>query len=647
MIYNNIVKSKQVCLGDTVIVDVVNRMMGESTSIHWHGMHQRDSPYMDGVPFITQCPIPPHTTFRYTFTADHEGTHWWHSHIGMQRTDGAFGALIVRKPMKNIQYSNLYDYDLPEHIIVIQDWDIRTGTSSFNSFHHSIGNNKPKNILINGRGKYYDSKVEVSEDVLYNQGAKSSTNPTTTVSKDHDDVAHIEFELPETAAELNPSYIPTIPRIVETASNTLSDRKRQIRSTQDPILVPLEVFEVNQGQNYRFRTINAGFLNCPVEISVDNHNLTVIASDGWYFEPVVVSTLVTYAGERFDFVLNADQPIGNYWMRVRGLMDCDERFEKAHQVAVLRYRRAPNEHPAGIPSYNYQRDGLQLNALNKGTGHVESVSVAELTGLDDVHPKLLQTNADFQFYVYYDFYDRSNPHFNDPNLYANDAVTMVENQFIGPQLNRIAMKMPTTPLLVAKDSLDESGFCNETSLINKNIDCIEEFCECTHVLQVPLNASVELILVDEGYRYDANHPFHLHGHGFRVVAMERIKPSGIKVEEIQELDRSGQIVRRLKGAPMKDTITVPDGGFTIVRFVADNPGWWLFHCHIEFHIEVGMALVFKVGDVSQMRPAPKNFPMCSNYMPKMDDVMDRNIASRTMLSLCAVAIAVFFQLIQL
>lgn len=634
-------------------MDVVNRMMGESTSIHWHGMHQRESPYMDGVPFITQCPIPPHTTFRYNFIADHEGTHWWHSHIGMQRTDGAFGALIVRQPMKKIQYGRLYDYDLPEHIMVIQDWDVRTGTSSFNSFHHSIGNNKPKNILINGKGKYFDKKMQLDQTV------KSFVNPLTNSDQSyvhyaHDDITDpVKFDIPvvsEIQEELDPSYIPTIPRIVDTGSNRLSDRKRQIRSTstQEPALVPLEVFEVHQGQNYRFRTINAGFLNCPVEISVDNHTLTVIASDGWYFEPVVVTTLVTYAGERFDFVLNADQEIGNYWIRIRGLMDCDERFEKAHQVAILRYGRAANENPDGIPSYDYQRDGLQLNALNKGSGHVESVSIAELTGLDEVHPKLLQPNADFQFYVYYDFYDRSNPHFNDLNLYANDAVTTIENQFIGPQLNRIAMKMPSYPLLVAKDSLDESGFCNETSLINKNIDCVEEFCECTHVLQVPLNASVELILVDEGYKYDANHPFHLHGQGFRVVAMERIKPTGIKIEEIQELDRQGQIVRRLKDAPMKDTITVPDGGFTIIRFVADNPGWWLFHCHIEFHIEVGMALVFKVGDASQMKSVPKNFPMCSNYMPRMDDEPNENAAaSNRLLSLCTVLTAVFVRLIQL
>lgn len=107
-----------------------------------------------------------------------------------------------------------------------------------------------------------------------------------------------------------------------------------------------------------------------------------------------------------------------------------------------------------------------------------------------------------------------------------------KNQFIGPQLNRISMKMPSSPLLSARNSLDDSRFCNESSLAQRNIDCTVEFCECSHVLQVPLNAVVEMVLVDEGYKYDANHPFHLHGHAFKVVAMERLKPSGLEVEEV-------------------------------------------------------------------------------------------------------------------
>lgn len=50
--------------------------------MHWHGHHQRGTPYMDGVPQVTQCGIPPGGTFRYRFKAAHRGTHFWHSHSG-------------------------------------------------------------------------------------------------------------------------------------------------------------------------------------------------------------------------------------------------------------------------------------------------------------------------------------------------------------------------------------------------------------------------------------------------------------------------------------------------------------------------------------------------------------------------------------
>lgn len=44
------------------------------------------------------------------------------------------------------------------------------------------------------------------------------------------------------------------------------------------------------------------------------------------------------------------------------------------------------------------------------------------------------------------------------------------------------------------------------------------------------------------------------------------------VAEVKELDRQNLIHRKLKRAPLKDTVTVPDGGYTIVRFYTDNPG---------------------------------------------------------------------------
>lgn len=59
----------------------------------------------------------------------------------------------------------------------------------------------------------------------------------------------------------------------------------------------------------------------------------------------LADSLVSYAGERWDFVLNADQKVGNYWIRFAGLMDCDQRFTSAHQVAVLHYDGAPEVEP--------------------------------------------------------------------------------------------------------------------------------------------------------------------------------------------------------------------------------------------------------------------------------------------------------------
>lgn len=609
-------------------MDVINELMGESTTIHWHGMHQKETPYMDGVPQVTQCPIAPHTTFRYEFRADHEGTHWWHSHIGVQRSDGALGALVVRRPIAEVPaiVSRLYDHDLPAHMMIIQDWEHASAVATFSSFHHSIGDNKPQNLLINGRGKYLDTKardpaVTIVDVETFTKMTQALPTSTEQYPKD------VEI-IQNGAATSGGSDAAAVPIKIEEATPR---RKRQAPAAPqpEPVLTPLATFTVTAGGRYRFRTINAGFLNCPVEISIDQHNITVIQTDGYYFEPVEVSSLVTYAGERFDFVVMANQPVANYWIRYRGLMDCDERFTKAYQVAVLRYAGAVEEHPSEIhPIWDETRVGLQMNALNRGTGLVESVSIAELTSLDEDDPRLLVEQADYKFYIYYDFYDKDNPHFNNPNLYSNAEVPRVENRFIGPQLNRITMKMPAQPLMVAKEQIDATKFCNESSLAKMGIDCSTDFCECNHVLQVPLNATVELVIVDEGYRYDANHPFHIHGHGFRVVAMERLKPTGLDIEEVQALDDAGKIRRRLRGAPLKDTVTVPDGGYTIVRFVADNPGYWLFHCHIEYHVEVGMALVFKVGDHSQMLPMPKNFPTCSDYMPRVGGEPESNRAMR-------------------
>lgn len=132
------------------------------------------------------------------------------------------------------------------------------------------------------------------------------------------------------------------------------------------------------------------------------------------------------------------------------------------------------------------------------------------------------------------------------------------------------MKLPPMPAMIARDLLEDK-FCNASSLEAQGINCKESFCECTHVLQVPLNSVVEMILIDEGVTYEANHMFHLHGNYFHVIGMDRLG-TNVTLEEIKELDRQGKLRRKLTDSVRKDTVTVPDGGYTIIRLYADNPG---------------------------------------------------------------------------
>ena len=62
--------------GQQVVVKVTNDLLQEGTTIHWHGMSQRRTNYMDGAGSVTQCPINPGETFTYRFLAIPAGTHW-------------------------------------------------------------------------------------------------------------------------------------------------------------------------------------------------------------------------------------------------------------------------------------------------------------------------------------------------------------------------------------------------------------------------------------------------------------------------------------------------------------------------------------------------------------------------------------------
>ena len=84
------------------------------------------------------------------------------------------------------------------------------------------------------------------------------------------------------------------------------------------------------------------------------------------------------------------------------------------------------------------------------------------------------------------------------------------------------------------------------------------------------------------------HPLHLHGHWFWVLA--RGPPGGGEYNQTIPLATHPLI---------RDTATVNANSYLVLRFAASNPGVWLFHCHIDFHMAAGLILALVYG------PAPR------------------------------------------
>ncbi|XP_014215269.1 L-ascorbate oxidase-like [Copidosoma floridanum] len=523
----------EVCKGDRIIVDVTNEMPTDTTSIHWHGIHQKGTPFMDGVPYVTQCPILPGQTFSYNFVVDKPGTYLYHSHSGDQRADGLFGGLVVRESRETEPASRLYDVD--EHMIVVNDWTSTSGSEAYVLEYQNSRAQDPHTILVNGFGRFNDNRSE---------------------------------------------------------------------------LLPLAVFEVEQGKRYRFRMANLVVQDCPVHLSINNHTMLAISVDGADIEPIEVDSIRSLSGERYDFVVEANQEIDNYLMYFVGDIVC-ERLG-CHQVAVLHYKGAPDFKLMNVPTAQARLStGLfttnirELNPYNQGMETPGSYCIASLNSAepDDLS---ISRDPDHQIYISYDFYEMDNDDYHRRDLYGYYQVNQLHRQRT-LQLNRISFRMPRYPLQTQHDLIKPGQLCNASSVQN----CNEQHCICTHVLQVQLNSVVELVMIDNG-GFSINHPIHLHGVHFRVVAMEKLGDT-ISVDRVKELDRAGKISRKLKGAPLKDTVIVPSGGYTIIRWVADNPGYWFFHCHFDPHSSNGMALVFKVGDHEDFPKTPKNFPSCQDF----------------------------------
>lgn len=377
----------------------------------------------------------------------------------------------------------------------------------------------------------------------------------------------------------------------------------------------LKVFTVKKGERHRIRMINSFSTVCLTELRIEKHKLIIIAQDGENVKPKPVDKIVTSTGERVDFILVANQSVDSYWIQARGLGECAATFMQ--QLAILKYENGPSRPSTPLPNYNDTIDGVIYNGLNGtlcNTNITEPVlCINQLESLESEND-LLKVEPDerhilpFWFFNYTD--TSKNRLFNSssylPFFNANDRSQLLSI------FNDIAYENPASNLLTQSSSY--RAICKKNQLST----CTEP-CTCAQIIKTKLNNVVELVMYDAIPQTDLDHPFHLHGFAFQVFSVGQFWPiRNISRQDINEvIQEHTERLRRgeYKNPPGKDTAKIPMGGYVIVRFKADNPGWWLLHCHFSWHHITGMELVILVGDENDLPPIPKNFPKCDNWKP--------------------------------
>jgi manganese oxidase len=127
----------QVNNGDRVRIVLENRLP-EPTSMHWHGFEIPIA--MDGMPYISQKPIPPGGKYVYEFTLHQEGTFFYHSHGAMQEMMGMLGMFIMQPKQA---HAPRVDHDFG---LVLQEWALLPNNSVPNT-----ANMEFNWLTINGR----------------------------------------------------------------------------------------------------------------------------------------------------------------------------------------------------------------------------------------------------------------------------------------------------------------------------------------------------------------------------------------------------------------------------------------------------------------------------------------------------------------
>ena len=526
--------------GDLVTINVTNRL-SETTSIHWHGIKLPAD--MDGVPGLSFAGIKPGETFTYRFPIKQGGTYWYHSHSGMQEQKGHFGPLILEPKTPD---PFVYDRD---YVVVLSDWT----------------DEDPMMIASNLK----------QQSDYYNFHQRTLGTFVNDVKKDGLG-ATINDRLMWGSMRMTPTDIMDVTGATYTF----------LVNGQPPAANWTGLFK--PGERVRLRFINSASMTT-FDVRIPGLKLMVVQADGSNVEPVQVDEFRIGVAETYDVIVqpNLDQAYTIF-------AQAEDRSGYARGTLATRLGLA-----GAVPPMD-PRPVRTMTDMGMAMGGMSMSNMPGMSGQDSGMPGMnMESNVPGMGASATP--DKSNmdmPGMNMPgmdrdgmptehhsvpttNASGVDPKTMAGS----PEVDNVAMETKNR-LDEAGDGLDGNGRqvlrytqlrAIEPSEPLKPTRAIEfhltgnmeryvwgfdgkKFSEAPPVL-VKLGETVRFVLINDTMM---EHPIHLHGFLFSV--------------------ENGQGDH----LPLKHTINVKPGGRMSFVFLADTPGHWAFHCHLQYHMEAGM-----------------------------------------------------------
>ncbi|CAE7122153.1 unnamed protein product [Rhizoctonia solani] len=521
--------------GDEISVKVVNKGH-EPVTMHWHGIEQVGTPWSDGVPGLTQWPIPVQGDFVYNFTVKQSGFQWYHSHYKMQLDDGLKGSIYIRpnpkKPKPFSQISNnaavvekLKQAEINALILNVFDYKHYTSEHWMAEWERTdVEQLCLDNILTNGKGSVLCPNLDELNAI-----ATADQKPLTKKGCMQPD-NKLMFPYPDSKPNL------VSPKMWTECTNSDTG---------------FEVFSVKQSDGWvAFNLLNSGAL-WDLRVSIDSHKMYFFAADGHYTKVQVATSILIPIGERYQFFVKLDQTPGDYRIRTAAVV----LPQLITGYSILHYADATGAglvHMKALPASKSPWIDYAGNIINGGVDLVQ----ANLSPFPDNPPP--QGKADVTI-----------------------PLNVTRTGEFGWVLNGNSWTSPpdnVTPLLFQPA---------EVALLDSNL-----------YFSYPNGSLVDLIFTVTAGNPAVHPPHPMHKHGVKAWFLGS-GDGQFPYASIKDAVDAGYKGINIKNPPYRDDFVTPVAvtgqAWAAVRFRAVDPGPIILHCHIDAHLATGMVIVLLEG----------------------------------------------------